>query len=102
MANVTRRYFFRGPWASRLKLATDPNLTLALPRFGLAFDVTFNDAVVTVADMDDQMQRSGCIPDTFNTIAIAPNPFIGLASPDGSIWRITVNNAGVISTDKVS
>jgi hypothetical protein len=102
MAAVTRRFLYKGPWPVPLKNATDPALTLPAPGFYVTYDVAFDDSVCTAAEMDEWMKHFGCFPDTQNTIALSPTPFLGLKSPDGSAWKLEVSDLGVLTVVKVS
>jgi hypothetical protein len=105
MATLTRRYGYQGPWPLDLKNATDPTLVLPATNFRVYYDVTWDDAQASIAGMDERMSHYGCFPDPSGTSA-PPNgtnvPFLGLKSPDGSIWELSVDNAGVLSTTKRS
>jgi hypothetical protein len=104
MAAITRRYLYKGPWPLDMKNSTDPALTLPfpVPCFYITYDVAFDDAVASVASMDERMRHYGCFLDMQNTIALSPNPFLGIQSPDGSAWKLQVDDAGVLTTVKVS
>jgi len=102
MAVVTRRYLFKGPAPQTLKAETDPALVLPAPKFAVTFDVTFDNAVDPQMDMDKCMSTFGCFPDTQDTIILAPDPFLGLFSPNGEIWRLQVSDIGILTVDQVS
>jgi hypothetical protein len=102
MATVIRRYLYKGPWPLDMKDATDPALTLPAPGFYVTYDVSFDDAAAPTAAMDERMRHYGCFPDTQNTIALSPTPFLGLKSPDGSAWKLQVDDLGVLTVVKVS
>lgn len=105
MAIITRRYSFQGPWPLDLRAATDPALVLPTPKFRIYYDVSWDDATASVPTMDERMRMYGCFPDASGTSG-PPNgtdvPFAGLQSPDGSIWELQIDNAGVLSTVKRS
>lgn len=102
MAIITRRFLYRGPWPVDLKSATDPGLTLPIPPFYVTYDVSFDDAVCDTATVDERMRHWGCFPDSQNTIALSPSPFLGLESPDGSAWKLDVSDLGILTVVKVS
>jgi hypothetical protein len=102
MSLVTRRFLYKGPWPVDLKSATDPGLTIPAPGFYVTYDITFDDAVCDAATMDERMRHWGCFPDTQDTIVLSPAPFLGIKSPDGSAWKISIDNLGVMTTSKVS
>lgn len=102
MASITRRYFYKGPWPEDLKNATDPALTLPAPKFAIAYDVFFDDMTCSMAAVDERMSHCGCFPDVLNTIVLSPEPFIGIISPDNSIWKLSIDNLGILLPIKVS
>jgi hypothetical protein len=102
MATVTRRFFYKGPWPLYLKGALDPTLTLPAPKYVVSYDITYDDAVPDAATVDATMRQYGCFPDTVNTISVSPAPFLGVISPDGSIWMLAVSDLGVLTPVKVS
>lgn len=103
MAQITKRYFFNGPPLECLKLTTDPGLILAAIPFVLAFDLRFDDSVVSTFEMDEQMQVLGYKADPLGTILGGSLvPFFGLISPDGSAWQLEISNLGILTTKKVS
>lgn len=102
MAIVTKRYLFRGPCLTALRRATDPGLTLPEPDYGIFRDVSFDDSVASEEAVDTGMDLCGFVPDPFDTNGLQPTPFLGLISPDSSVWKISVDNAGVLSTTKVT
>jgi len=102
MASLKRRFFYRGPWPLYLKGALDPTLTLPQPKFIVSYDIVYDDAVPDAATVDATMRQYGCFPDTQNTIVLSPDPFLGIISPDGSIWKLSVDDLGVLTTSKVS
>jgi len=102
MAAITRRFFYKGPWPLYLKGQLDPALTLSAPRFVIAYDINYDDAIPGVATVDATMRQYGCFPDTQSTIAISPTPFLGIMSPDNSIWKLQVDDLGILSTVKVA
>lgn len=101
MAIQTRRYFLQGPWPADLLAALDPTLAVVAQNWVVSVWITFDDAIATVAATDQRMARYGCVPDLVTTGA-ATAPFVGVRSPDGSIWTLSVDNMGVISTTKVT
>jgi len=101
MANVTKRYFFKGPWPNFLQMNIDIGLTLPTPGFVIAFDITYDDVASPPAHVDAVMSQFGCFPDTQNTNALSVQPFVGMIAPDGHIWKLTVDNAGALSTTQV-
>ena len=101
MAIITRRYFQLGGAIARLRLEIEPNLNIISPKFIVSADLQFDDNVASVAYVDVIMSGRGWIPDINNTIVLSPDPFLGLISPDSSIWKILVNNLGIITTLKV-
>ena len=105
MAIVTRRFSYQGPWRLDMQLATDPALTFPPANFRVYFDATYDNAVVDAVAFDERMRHYGCFPDTSGTDG-PPNgtavPFLGLRSPDGSIWELQVDNLGALSTVKRS
>jgi hypothetical protein len=102
MAIITKRYFYKGPWPNFLKMSIDIALTLPAPGFVIAYDITYDDAAASLAATDAAMRQYGCFPDTQNTIALSPTPFTGLKSPDGSVWKLSVDDLGILTTTKVS
>jgi hypothetical protein len=102
MAIITRRFFYKGPWPLYLKGQLDPALTLPAPGYVVSYDITYDDAVPAAATVDAVMRQYGCFPDAQNTIALSPTPFIGIISPDNSVWKLQVDNLGVLTTVKVS
>jgi hypothetical protein len=80
----------------------DIALTLPAPGFVIAYDITYDDAAASLAATDAAMRQYGCFPDTQNTIALSPTPFTGLKSPDGSVWKLSVDDFGILTTTKVS
>ena len=102
MAMQTRRYQYEGPWPLDMQLATDPGVPFPSPTFVIAFDATFDDAVADVEAVDERMTHYGCFPEPVDTQTLSATPYVGLISPDGSIWKVSVNDAGVISTTKVT
>jgi len=102
MAIVTRRFQYKGPWPLDLRNALDPALTLPAPGFVVAYDATYDDAIVPVATIDERMRHYGCFPEAVDTKVASPTPFLGLISPDGSIWKLSVDDLGVLSTTKVT
>ena len=105
MAVVTRRYSYQGPWPLDLRNATTLGLTLPPSNFRVYYDVAWDDAEASIAGMDERMRHYGCFPDASGTNG-PPNgtavPFLGLQSPDGSVWELQVDNAGALSTVKRS
>ena len=98
MAIVQRRYFYQGVPLLDLQGATDPGLTLSPTNYRDYFDVTFDDAIVDQAAVDERMTRYGLIPDPSDTLLFAPAPFFGLVSPIGNVFQLAIDDAGVIST----
>jgi len=95
MALITRRYVYRGPWPLDLRTTLDPGITLTAPSYQPFFDLTFDDAVVAQGAVDERMRRYGCFPDTSGSpLSIAPP--LALVAPDGSVWRLTVTNLGIL------
>lgn len=99
MSIVDRRYRFRGPDLAALEALTDPGLVLKAPKFFIAFDVEWDDAICEIPGMDAAMAEFGCEPDGLSTTAA--DPFIGPVSPDGSVWALSVSDLGVLSLTKV-
>jgi hypothetical protein len=104
MATIIRRYFFKGPWPKHVREVTDPGATFPwpVPCYYIANDVEFDDAIADVAAVDESMRQYGCFPDMQNTRVLSPNPFIGIQSPDGSAWKLEVDDLGVLTIVKVS
>ena len=102
MANVTRRFQYKGPWPLDMKNATDPNMTFPNPGFVVTYDVVYNDSVVDAGSVDERMRHYGCFPEPADTRALSPEPFIGIISPDGKVWKLSINDLGVITTLKVT
>jgi len=102
MASVTRRFLYKGPWPLNLKQELDPALTLSNPQFAITYDITYDDMIPGLADVDAVMRKYGCFPDTQDTIVLSPTPFIGIRSPDNSIWKLSVDDLGVLTVAKVS
>jgi hypothetical protein len=102
MAIVTRRFKYFGPWPVDVKAAIDPALALPTPTFVIMFDIVYDDSIATAPVADERMRHYGCFPDTQDTIALSPIPFLGLVSPDNSIWKLSVDNLGIVTSVKVS
>jgi hypothetical protein len=102
MAIITRRFFYKGPWPLYLKGQLDPALTLPAPKYVVSYDIAYDDAIPDVAVVNATMRQYGCFPDTQITIALSPTPFLGLISPDNSVWKLSISDLGVLTTDKVS
>ena len=105
MSTITRRYSWQGPDLQDLANSTDPTLTLTVPSYRLYVDVMFNDANSDVESMDTQMQKYGLVPASEDTIDPSNGstiPFVGLVSPDGSVWEIQVDDSGALSAVKRS
>ena len=99
MAIVTRRYLFEGPPLGVVRNQTDPGLTLSPMAFKIAFDATFDDAIANIAAVDQAMVPSGLVPDPGADTTTPPT--FNLVSPDGSQWRLLVDDAGALSIVKV-
>jgi hypothetical protein len=102
MAIIKRRYLYKGPWPLPLRGATDQALTLPNPKFVLPYDVQWDDAISPIAAMDEQMKHYGCFPEPVDTFGLSPDPFLGIISPDGSIWKLSVSDLGVLTVVNVS
>jgi len=102
MAIQTRRFQYKGPWPLDLKLSLDPGVVLPAPGFFVCFDVTWDDVQADLAAVDERMRRYGCFPEAVGTVVGSPTPFLGLIAPDGSLWKLSVDNLGILSTTKVS
>lgn len=100
--NIIRRYYYKGPWPLDLKNATDPELTIPNPKFVVAYDIKFDDKVADTNAMDERMRHYGCFPEPLNTQIRSPEPFIGVISPDGNIWKLNVDDLGLLTVIKVS
>lgn len=92
MAIISRRYAAEGVPLGRLRSQTDPNATVQRGGVRMAVEVDFDDAVASVAAMDDAMQRFGFVP---APAAITAAGLI-MTSPNGSQFRVNVNNAGAL------
>jgi hypothetical protein len=97
---ITRRYVSRGPSLEELQARLDPAIVIVAANYFEAVDVTFDDAVSPAATVDSVMALCGFVVPSQNT-SLAATPFLGIKSPDGSIWRFNVDNAGVVATTKV-
>jgi hypothetical protein len=104
MASITRRFLYKGPWPKAIRELTEVGVTFPfpVPAFIVTYDVAFNDVLIDQGSVDEAMKRYGCFPDTQNTRALSPNPFLGLQSPDGSAWKLQVDDLGVLTVVKVS
>lgn len=100
MAIIKRRYRFRGP--SENEIALEVGGTLVAPTFYQTADVQFDDLIALPATVDEVMFRRGYVPEPIPTTLLAPSPFIGLVSPLGDVWALSVNAIGVLSTLKVN
>lgn len=98
MALVTKRYMSQGPVIADLKESMDPNLVLVATNYRVYVDVTYDDALCTMMYCSQELARFGFVPDPDNTSG--STPFVGLRSPDGSIWELVVDDAGNLSTVK--
>jgi hypothetical protein len=85
-----------------MKNNCDPTMTLPAPRFAVTYDLVYDDAVVDVATVDERMRHYGCFPETVDTKIASPSPYLGILSPDGNIWKISVDDLGVLTTEKVT
>jgi hypothetical protein len=99
---ITRRYQYKGPWPLDLKNASEKTLVLPPPMFMIAYDVVFEDAICSVDAMDERMRHYGCFPEPVDTIVNSPSPYIGIISPNGTTWKLDVDDAGTLSVVKVS
>lgn len=99
MATVTRRYRVDAVNLEDLKLRTDLTLSLPDQKFRMFVDITFDDAVADATAVDAAMERYGGTYDN-TTQSLGPTPFFGLQSPDGAIWELIVDNAGILTTAK--
>jgi hypothetical protein len=95
MAIVTKRYYYQGPWPLDMKNVVDPALIVDAQNWVVACDTTWDDAVSPASIADERMRHYGCFPEPIDTRGTSPTPFLGLRSPDGSIWKLSVDNAGV-------
>jgi len=105
MATVTRRYVYQGPWPLDMQRAVGPGVVVPPTNFRVYFDLQYDDVNTNATAVDERMRHYGCFPDLSGT-SNPPNgtaiPFLGLQSPDGSIWELSVDNAGVLSAVKRS
>lgn len=85
-----------------MKNAIDPALTIPLPKFVVVFDLSYDDVAADPATVDERMRHYGCFPEAADTKIASPDPYLGLISPDGSIWKISVDNLGILTTLKVT
>jgi len=102
MAGVIRRYNFRGPPLKMLAEQVGASVGLPPLPYVLAFDVKFDDAIADAAFVDELMASVGFVPDLLGTSVLSPEPFVGLVSPSGGVWRLLVDNLGVLTTKKVN
>jgi hypothetical protein len=85
-----------------MRNAVYSGMTFPAPKFAITYDLVYDDTVTDAPTVDERMRHYGCFPDVQNTIAQSPAPFMGLISPDNSIWKLSVDDLGVLSTSKVS
>ena len=97
MAIVTRRYLFQGPSIEDIQAATDPGLTLISAPLKLAFDLTFDDAVATVAAVDAAMADKGYVPDPGADTTVPPTFPDGGFSPTAVITSNQTIAASVVA-----
>ena len=102
MAIITRRFQYKGPWPLDLQTTLDPGAVLPAPGFVVTYDLRYDDTVASAAVVDERMRHFGCFPEPADTRGTSPTPFIGAISPDGSIWKLQVDNLGIITTVKVA
>jgi hypothetical protein len=102
MALITRRYLYNGPWPLDLKNALGAGTALPPPFFAITYDLQYDDVATDVAAVDERMRHYGCFPDTQNTSIASPTPFLGVKSPDGSVWKLDVSDLGILTVVKVS
>jgi len=99
MAIITRRYRHEGMNGEDIKLRTDMTLTCPAQKYCIFADVTFDDTIADAASVDAAMALYGFEYDA-STVGLAPDPFFGIKSPDGSVWELLVDNAGALTTAK--
>ena len=99
---VIRRYSFVGASLETLRAELEQTLKLDVPEFVIVADLAYDDAEADVVAADEAMAAYGWQPEVEPTLALSPNPFIGLVSPDGSVWKLSASDLGVISSKKVS
>jgi hypothetical protein len=85
-----------------MKNVVDPALVVDPLNWAIACDITWDDAVSPASIADERMKHYGCFAEVIDTRVASPTPFLGLRSPDGSIWKLSVDNAGVLTTIKVT
>ena len=102
MANVKRRYVERGPSVVALAATTDPGVVVTDSAYYVMRDLSWDDSICDVGTMDDEMRRLGYTPDAQNTIVLAPVPFLGIQSPNGTAWGLAVSDLGVLTVIKTS
>jgi len=102
MASVVRRYTFAGPPLQSLVDEIGPSVSVPLLPFVICVDVKWDNSVASAATVDHLMEQLGWMPDMLGTSALSPEPFMGLISPLGDVWRLVVDNLGTLATKKVT
>ena len=103
MAIQTRRYLFRGINLPQLRDAIEPGLVATTPMpYALTIDITWDNAIATQAAVDGAMRPYGFRPEPTDTTGLAPDPYLGIRSPDNSLWALQVDNAGALTLVKVT
>lgn len=93
---TTRRYAFRPASQAAVRDETDPAAILVGPAIA-TIDVTWDESVADVSAVDAAMAQFSCVPAAGPDVPVAPGTIV-LRAPGGSLWALSVGDAGVLST----
>ena len=96
---VLKRYIFRGVDSKTLQLELGPSLHISDPSFIISLDVNYDDSECDEMSVDQSMSQYGFYPDTDATKGA--DAFVAIVSPNGSIWKLVVDDAGVLTMENV-